>query len=192
MFLEYSIILVGSLVKDMHRGRRKIAFSEEVLSSISFMVDCGGTNNDILDMLNTMTPTMNISMRTLQRVLSEYNIVRDSASRPSNNEAKRVSEACVKEIKRLVGENTSRQDVLEYVKKIHDETWCMKTLTKVMKKNNIAYTEEVDVNLLAVALALKGEEGREGLGIRHVQTEIRTEWGVNVTREAVRQQGVKL
>jgi hypothetical protein len=63
----------------------------------------------------------------------------------------------------------------------------MKQLTKFLKANNILYVHDVDPELLAVALALHGNDGREGLGSRHVQTEVRTIWGVNVSRNVVRE-----
>ena len=99
--------------------------------------------------------------------------------------AREVSDECIQKIKNCVAENWSQNSIVTFVQKRFDSTFTLSALRKVLTNNNVRYTDAVDAGLLAIAMLENEDFGREGLGSRMVQTEIRIDWGLNVSRKVV-------
>ncbi len=68
-------------------GRPKTIVSEEIISLLSFLVDSGATNADILEMLSMQDPPIVISRRTLSQILADNSLVE---ARPGTNLVKHL------------------------------------------------------------------------------------------------------
>ncbi len=163
----------------------KLSITLDDLCIIRSLVEEGRTNTEILRHFSvSRDPPIHMSMSTLARLLRNHDLVEDSSLRCASV-AREVSDECVQKIKNCVAENWSQSNITTFVQKRFDSTFTLSALRKVLNSNNIRYTDAVDAGLLAIAMLEDEDFGREGLGSRMVQTEIRVDWGLNVSRKVV-------